>query len=114
MTVIVTNNVADRFRGFISSCMLEIAPGVYTSSNMNAGVRERLWKVIEKWYYDLSEEGSIVMTWSDSSVAVGQRVRVLGVPPVELIKHEGIILTYRELTESEKDENAVTKHDSTC
>ncbi|MEO0813153.1 MAG: type I-E CRISPR-associated endoribonuclease Cas2e, partial [Myxococcota bacterium] len=38
MTVIVTRNVPMRFRGFLASCMLEIAPGVYTSPGMNRGV----------------------------------------------------------------------------
>ncbi|TVR13365.1 MAG: type I-E CRISPR-associated endoribonuclease Cas2, partial [Planctomycetota bacterium] len=28
MTIVVTNDVADRYRGFLASCMLEIAPGV--------------------------------------------------------------------------------------
>ena len=30
MCVIVTRDVPARFRGFLASCMLEIAPGVYT------------------------------------------------------------------------------------
>lgn len=78
---------------------------MYTSPNMNRGVRERLWNVIEKWYHGLSEEGSIVMTWSDNTAAVGQRIKVLGVPPVELIDNDGIILTYREIdSENEKDD----------
>lgn len=37
MTVIVTRDVAQRFRGFLSSVMLEIAPGVYTSPTMTRG-----------------------------------------------------------------------------
>ena len=35
MVVIVTRDVADRFRGFLASCMLEIAPGVYTAPRMS-------------------------------------------------------------------------------
>lgn len=42
MVVIVTRDVADRFRGFLASAMLKIAPGVYTAPRMNAGVREQL------------------------------------------------------------------------
>ena len=103
MTVLVTRNVSDRFRGFISSCMLEIAPGVYTSPNMSAGVRARLWGVLEEWYYELLEEGSIVMTWKDSSIASGQKVRVLGSPRVELVDCSGLILSYRALKESQKE-----------
>ena len=37
MTVIVTVNVEARYRGFLASAMLEIAPGVYTSPNMTGG-----------------------------------------------------------------------------
>jgi CRISPR-associated endoribonuclease Cas2 subtype I-E len=43
MTVVVTRNVPDRYRGFLASCMLELAPGVYTSPHMNQSVRERVW-----------------------------------------------------------------------
>ena len=103
MTVLVTRNVSGRFRGFISSCMLEIAPGVYTSPNMSAGVRDRLWTVLEEWYRELMEEASIIMTWKDSTVASGQKVRVLGSPPVELVYCSGLILSYRELKEDQKE-----------
>lgn len=41
MTVIVVTALPDRFRGFLASCMLEIAPGVFTSPNMNKAVRVR-------------------------------------------------------------------------
>ena len=45
MTVVVTINVAARYRGFLASAMLEIAPGVYTSPNMTSGIRGRVWEV---------------------------------------------------------------------
>jgi CRISPR-associated protein Cas2 len=91
MTVVVTRNVPDRFRGFLASAMLEIAPGVYTSSQLSAGVRERLWAVLEGWFVGLPES-SIVMVWRDSSVPAGQSLRVLGVPPIDLVELDGIIL----------------------
>lgn len=47
MTLAVTRDVAARFRGFLASCMLEIAPGVYTSPKMNRAVRERVWSVVQ-------------------------------------------------------------------
>ena len=43
MTVIVTVNVDARYRGFLASAMLEIAPGVYTAPRMTSGIRERVW-----------------------------------------------------------------------
>ena len=49
MTVVVTRNAPERYRGFLASCMLEIAPGVYTSPRMSDGVRERVWEVCLEW-----------------------------------------------------------------
>ena len=42
MTVIVTRNVEPRYRGFLASAMLEIAPGVYVAPDLSSGVRERV------------------------------------------------------------------------
>ena len=42
MTVVVTVNVEGRYRGFLASVMLEIAPGVYTSPEMTSGIRDRI------------------------------------------------------------------------
>ena len=62
MTVVVTVNVEGRYRGFLASVMLEIAPGVYTSPQMTTGIRDRIWDVLTRWYYELGQ-GAIVMTW---------------------------------------------------
>lgn len=48
MTVVITNNVPGKYRGFLASCMLELAPGVYSHPKMNAGIRERVWNVMKK------------------------------------------------------------------
>ena len=48
MTVVVTANVEARYRGFLTSAMLEIAAGVYTGPLMTAGVRERVWDALER------------------------------------------------------------------
>src|SRR5271166_2557028 len=50
MTVVVTRNVAPRFRGFLASVMLEIAPGVYTAPRMTKAVRERVWAALGEWF----------------------------------------------------------------
>lgn len=95
MTVVVTRDVAERFRGFLTSCMLEIAPGVYTAPRMSPAVRERVWSVLADWFHELGG-GSIVMTWRDPQEPAGQQVATLGTPPVKLAEHEGTILTVRE------------------
>jgi len=96
MTVVVTSNVAQRFRGFLSSCMLEIAPGVYAGPKMNRAVRERVWKVCSEWFSDLSGT-SIIMIWSDPTESSGQGILTLGVPSKTFVEYEGIILTKRDL-----------------
>ena len=91
MTVVVTVNVQARYRGFLASTMLEIAPGVYTSPQMTSGIRERIWEVISNWYYQL-DQGSIVMTWQDSSATGEQQIRTLGQPPKEIVDADGVYL----------------------
>ena len=91
MTVIVTVNVEARYRGFLSSAMLEIAPGVYTSPNMTGGIRDRIWDVLSRWYYD-SGRGAIVMTWSDAAAVGEQRIRGLGEAPKEIVDADGVYL----------------------
>ncbi len=96
MTIVATRDVPDRFRGFLASCMLEIAPGVYTAPQMTAGVRERVWGVLSDWFGALGQ-GSIVMTWPASGFPGGQAVVSLGDPPKDLYELEGFVLTRREL-----------------
>lgn len=95
MVVVVTRDVAARFRGFLASCMLEIAPGVYTAPRMSAGVRERVWRVLEDWYLALGG-GSVVMTWRDLGADTGQGLRTLGLPAKEIVEIDGLYLVRRE------------------
>ena len=91
MTVVVTVNVEARYRGFLASVMLEIAPGVYTSPQMTNGIRERIWEVLSGWHYQL-EQGAIVMTWRDPAAVAGQRIRTLGEAPKEIVDADGVYL----------------------
>lgn len=112
MTVVVTRNVRERFRGFLASVMCEIAPGVYTAPRMNRRVRERVWSVLESWWAH-GEDAMIVMTWPDSKLPGGQEVHVLGqqAPEIhganakplarELVKHDGVYLARTALTGAE-------------
>ena len=94
MTVIVTRDVAPRFRGFLASCMLEIAPGVYTAPDMTAGVRQRVVTVLRDWFGELGG-GGIVITWRDKSSPGGQAVETLGDAPKTIIDHEGLHIVKR-------------------
>ena len=91
MIVIVTVNVEARYRGFLASAMLEIAPGVYTSPNMTSGIRERIWDVLRRWYYELGQ-GAIVMTWRDPLGVGDQQIRTLGEAPKEIVDADGVFL----------------------
>ncbi len=76
--------------------MLEIAPTVYLSPNMNAGVRSRIWEVLSDWH-DTEPRGSIVMVWRDANETGGVGIANLGTPPRELVDMDGLWLTRRSL-----------------
>jgi len=94
MTVVVTRDVEDRYRGFLSSVMLEVATGVYTSPQLSRGVRERVWRVLRDWHGELGR-GSILMTWRDATAPGGQAVLTLGEPSRELVDVDGVLLIRR-------------------
>lgn len=100
MTVVVTRDAPPRFRGFLASCMLEVAPGVYSSPRMNKAVRERVWDVLTEWHR-FHQGCGVVMIWSDNQAACGQSVQSLGIPPRWLIEKDGLILSWRAPTASE-------------
>ena len=91
MTVVVTRDVEARYRGFLASAMLEIAPGVYVSPDMSKGVRSRIWGVLKDWYLTLGR-GSIVMVWRDGTKSGGLDLHHLGIPPKEISDADGVLL----------------------
>ena len=66
MTLVVTRDVADRYRGFLASIMPEIAPGVYVAPELSKAVRQRIQTVLTDWWGTLPG-GSIVMGWRVAS-----------------------------------------------
>lgn len=90
MTVVVTRNAPERYRGFLASCMLEIAPGVYTNPRMSTAVRERMWEVCMEWSGELPPEGGVLLTWRDAEQPSGQGLRVVGWPKSDIIDYDGI------------------------
>jgi CRISPR-associated protein Cas2 len=75
--------------------MLELAPGVYSAPRISPAVRERLWTVLNDWF-SAEQDASIVFLWADPQSPGGQRVQVLGIPPVELVEIDGLLVTRRE------------------
>lgn len=96
LTVVVTRNVPDRYRGFLASCMLELAPGVYTNPQMTPAVRDRVWAVCCEWAGALPDDGGVLMTWPDKTMPSGQAVRMLGWPKKELVELDGLWLDRSE------------------
>jgi len=92
MTVVVTRDVAARIRGFLASTMLELAPGVYSAPRLSPAVRDRIWAVLNEWFI-ADEGGSLVMLWEDKSLPGGQSVKTLGLPPIDLVELDGIVLS---------------------
>ncbi len=92
LVMIVTRDVADRFRGFLASVMLEVAPCTYVSPRMNKGVRERIWRVMKEWH-ETDRQGSIVMVWRDLDAHGGVGLAHLGTPAKELIEMDGMWIT---------------------
>lgn len=96
MAVVITRDVEARYRGFLGSVMLELAPGVYAHPRISAGVRERIWSVLNDWHSQL-RSGSIVMTWAETAANGGLGLRTLGQPPKDIVAHDGMLLTRRLL-----------------
>lgn len=94
MTMVVTRDVEGRYRGFLTSIMLEIAPGVYVSPDLSAAVRERLWGVLSSWWSTL-RRGSIIMVWREKSASGNLKIETLGEPSKEIADADGVLLLKR-------------------
>lgn len=96
LVMIVIRDVADRFHGFLSSVMLEVAPNVFVSPRMSPSVRERVWSVMKDWHRH-EGRGSLVMVWRDLNAVGGVGIANLGDPPRELFEADGLWLVRRRL-----------------
>ena len=94
MTMVVTRDVKQRFRGFLTSIMLEVAPGVYVSPDLSRAVRGRLWDVLRSWWNPV-DSGGIVMIWRDKSASGDLRIETLGEPSKEIVNADGVLLLKR-------------------
>ncbi|WP_054303342.1 type I-E CRISPR-associated endoribonuclease Cas2e [Gemmobacter sp. LW-1] len=95
LTMIVTRDVEMRYRGFLTSVMLEIAPGVYVAPEMSAAVRTRVWSVMQDWWTDLGR-GSLTLVWRDTKAVGSLRMETLGEPAKTIVDADGILLVKRK------------------
>ncbi len=94
MTVVVTRDVADRYRGFLASLMPEVAPGVYVSPNLSPAVRNRMWAVLSQWW-QARAGGSILLVWREAEAPGGLGLASLGVPVRRLADLDGVLAGWR-------------------
>lgn len=94
LTVVITRDVEDRYRGFLSSVMLEAAPGVYAGPGLTARARDKVWDVLVDWHAALGR-GSICMLFPDRNSDGGLAVRLLGSPPRKPVRIDGALLMAR-------------------
>ena len=95
IAMVVTRNVEARYRGFLTSVMLEVAPGVYVAPDMSAAVRTRVWDVVSKWW-EVLMTGSVVLVWRDKQAVGNLRIKTLGEPPKEIVDADGVLLVKRK------------------
>ena len=94
-TLVVTRDVEPRYRGYLTSIMLELSPGVYLAPQLSAAVRERTWAVLSEWHGQL-RRGAIVLAWADAKRSGGMAIEVLGEAPKEIIDADGVLLVRRK------------------
>ena len=63
---------------------------------MSAGVRSRIWSVLEDWYCNLGK-GSILMTWADTGSHGGLGLATLGEVPKNIVAQDAMLLVRRPL-----------------
>lgn len=95
LTVIVTRDVEARYRGFLTSVMLEVSAGVYVAPDMSHGVRDRVWTVLTDWWETL-RRGSLLMVWRDKTAPGHLRMDALGEPPKAIVDADGVLLVKRD------------------
>ncbi|AOG02881.1 type I-E CRISPR-associated endoribonuclease Cas2e [Bosea sp. RAC05] len=94
MTVFITRDVTDRFRGFLASIMPEVSPGVFTSPALPKGVRDRVWNVLSDWWSQVPG-GSILMISKDDSSPGRLRILSLGTPVRDVVDLDGVLVGKR-------------------
>lgn len=92
LTLVITRDVDNRYRGLLRSTMVEVAAGIYVSPQINRDARERLWDVVERWHAAL-RRGCIIMIWRDTDASGHIGVRAVGETTRDLCDADGFILT---------------------
>jgi CRISPR-associated protein Cas2 len=95
MTIVITRDVEDRYRGFLSSCMLEVSAGCYISPVMTAGVRHRIWSVMDEWWTSL-RRGTVLMLWTNKEMPGDLGLKIRGEPMKDIVDIDGVFLVRKD------------------
>lgn len=95
MTVVIIRDVEARYRGFLTSVMLEVALGVYMAPDLSTAVRHRVWDVLKSWWFALGR-GALVMVWRDKTASGNLRIQTLGESPKEIVDADEVLLLKRK------------------
>jgi len=90
-TLVITRDVEPRYRGYLTSIMLELSPGVYLAPRLSVAVRERTWAILAEWHAEL-RHGAIVLAWPDAKRPGGMANETLGDAPKEIVDVDGVLL----------------------
>lgn len=67
---------------------------MYLSNSHSPAVRQRILEVLKEWF-SFEEEASIVSVWKDSSKPGGLSMKRFGLPPLDLLELDGLLVTRR-------------------
>lgn len=102
MIVICLSDTADRFHGFLRSVMLNVHPGVFVSMDLDAGSRDRVWRILEEWWHQ-DPRGMAVMILRDKTKPMEMDFRVLGSVKRDIVEYDGHYALARKREETRKD-----------
>jgi CRISPR-associated protein Cas2 len=88
MIVIVASGVMDRVHGFLRSVMLNPHPGVYLSSQLDAGARKRVWEIVSGWHKE-DPRGTMLLMYQDKKMPMEIRMESVGSPKREIQEDDG-------------------------
>lgn len=105
MIIVCATDTLDRVQGFLRSCMLNPHPGVYVSVSLDAGSRERIWKILQGWW-EAEPRGTILMMYKAKKKPMGVDFRSLGAPRRTIVEYDSI---YMLLKGNKKDASLQSK-----
>lgn len=102
MIVICLSATAERFHGFLRSAMLNVHPGVYVSMDLDAGSRDRIWRILEIWWQG-DPRGQAIMIYRDKSKPMEIDFRCLGAPKRDIVDYDDHYALIERVKTAESD-----------